>query len=165
MLIALGLLLFSIVVSNRVRKQSRIGKKTARVLIVCAVPLLVVGFVLHFSGPAPTKPLGAARSASSGAGAPAGRSAPDAAAQRAPAGWSFSFEPKSARWGQQVQIRVVPPKEDVTVYYNGRPLPARSKGNGTFVVTVPTMSKDGRFSLECGGARVEAAERLTVSAY
>lgn len=161
MLIALGLLLISIVVSNRFRKQSHIGKKTSRVLIVCAVPLLVFGFALHFSGPVPGKPSGAARSASSVAGATAGRSVPDAPS----AGWSFSFEPKSVRWGQQVEIRVVPPKEDVTIYYNGRPLPARSKGNGIFTVTVPTMSKDGRFSLECGGTRVEAAERLTVSAY
>ncbi len=165
MLIALGLLLVSIVVSNRFRKQSLIGRKVSRVLVVCAVPLLVVGFGLHFSGPAPGKASGAARSASSGAGAPAGRSAGDAAVHRPPAGWSFSFEPKSVRWGEQVEIRVVPPKEDVTIYYNGRPLPARPKGKGTFVVTVPTMSKDGRFSLECGGERVEASERLTVSAY
>jgi hypothetical protein len=164
-IIALGLLLVSIVVSNRLRKQSYIGKRTARVLLVCAVPLLAVGFALHFSGPAPGKPSGAARPASSGTGASTGRSAPDGVAQRAPVGWSFSFEPKSVRWGQQVEIRVAPPKEDVTVYYNGRPLPARSKGSGTFIVTVPTMSKDGRFSLECGGVRVEAAERLVVSAY
>jgi uncharacterized protein YcsI (UPF0317 family) len=82
----------------------------------------------------------------------------------APAGWSFSFEPRSVRWGQQVTIRVTPPKKDVTIYYNGRPLPAHGKGEGIFVVTVPTMSKDGRFRLECGGAKVEAEDRLVVTA-
>ena len=152
-LIALGLLCVSILIFNRVRKPPLVGKWTARALLGCTIPLLAAGFALHFSGPAPSDRSAALRSASS----PAAR-----AAKRAEAGWSFSFEPKSARWGQEVTIRVTPPKDDVTVYYNGRPLPARPKGNGILVVTVPAISKDGRFSLESGGTRVEAEDRLVI---
>ncbi len=82
-----------------------------------------------------------------------------------PAGWGFSFEPKSVRWGQKVQIRVTPPRENVTIYYNGIPLPAHAQEKGTFVVTIPPMSKNGYFTIDSGGKQVEAEERLLVSGY
>ncbi len=64
-----------------------------------------------------------------------------------------------------MRIRVTPPQNEVTVYYNGRPLPAHGKGNGTFIVTIPSMSKSGCFTLDSGGTRVEAKDRLVVSAH
>ena len=94
-----------------------------------------------------------------------GRAVHEAAKARMPAGWGFSFEPKSVRWGEEVRIGVTPPKITVTVYYNGRPLPAHAQENGTFVVTIPSMSKSGRFTLDSGGTRVEAKDRLVVSAH
>ena len=53
----------------------------------------------------------------------------------------------------------------MTVYYNGIPLPARAQGKGTFVVTIPSMSKSGCFTLDSGGKQMEAEDRLVVSAY
>jgi len=165
LIIALGVLLLSIVTVNWWRKPSLFGKNVAWALLALAVPLLLLGFGLHFKEPVRTAGPGPSRSAS-----PEERASPDAADRETakaplPAGFEFSFEPRSARWGQEVQIRVTPPREDVTVYYNGRPLPARALGKGTFVVTIPSMSKDGYFTLDSGGRQVKARDRLAVSAY
>ena len=94
-----------------------------------------------------------------------GRAGHGTAKARIPAGWGFTFAPRSVQWGQKVLIRVTPPREDVTIYYNGIPLPSHALGKGTFAVTIPPMSKNGRFTLDSGGTRVEAEEQLVVSAY
>ena len=147
------------------KKPSLLKRNPAWALLACAVLLLVVGLVLHFKEPATATRSGPYRSAFSGDRAVPRRAVPEAAKARMPAGWGFSFEPRSVRWGQEVQIRVTPPREAVTVYYNGRPLPARALGKGTFVVTIPSMSESGRFTLDSGGTLVEAEDRLVVSAH
>lgn len=147
------------------KKPSFLGKNPAWALLACAALLLVVGLVLHFKEPATATRSGPYRSAFSGDRIVPGRAVPEATKARMPAGWGFSFEPKSVRWGQEVQIRVTPPREAVTVYYNGRPLPARAMGKGTFVVAIPSMSESGRFTLDSGGTQVEAEDRLVVLAH
>jgi hypothetical protein len=165
LLIAAGLLFISLVIVNRMKKPSLLGKNPAWALLACAVLLLVIGVVLHFKEPAAAARPGLYRSPFSGDRISRGRAVREAAKARVPAGWGFSFEPRSVRWGQEVQIRVTPPREAVTVYYNGRPLPAHARGEGTFVVTIPPMSKSGCFTLDSGGTQVEAEDRLVVSAH
>ncbi len=164
LLIALGLLVISIVIVNRIKKPSFLGKKVARALLACAIPVLVVGLTLHLKEPPAATGPGPGRSPFSGGWIWPGRAVHGAAKARMPAGWAFSFEPRSVRWGQKVHIRVTPPREDVTVYYNGIPLPAHALGKGTFVVTIPPMSKNGYFILDSRGTQVEAEDRLVVSA-
>jgi hypothetical protein len=147
------------------KKPSFLGKNPSWALLACAGLLLVVGLVLHFEEPATATRSGPHWSAFSGDRILPGRAVREAAKARMPAEWGFSFEPRSVRWGQEVQIRVTPPREAVTVYYNGRPLPARALGKGTFVVTIPPMSKSGCFTLDSGGTQMEAEDRLVVSAH
>jgi len=147
------------------KKPSPLGKNRAWALLACAVLLFVIGLVLHFKEPARANRSGPYLSAFSGDRILPGRGVREAAKARMPAGWGFSFEPRSVRWGQEVQIRVTPPREAVTVYYNGRPLPARALEKGIFVVTIPSMSKSGRFTLDSGGTQVEGEDRLVVSAH
>ncbi len=161
----MGLLCISIVIVNRMRNPALLGRSPARALAAFAVLVLVVGLILHFREPATATRLGTDRASFSGDRISPDRAALEAARARVPAGWDFTFEPKSVRWGQEVRIRVTPPREDVTVYYNGRPLPAHAMGKGTFIVTVPPMSKNGCFTLDSGGAQVEAKDRLVVSAH
>ena len=150
---------------NRVKKPSLLGKTPARTLLACAVPVLVVGLALHLKEPAPAAGPAPYRSAFFSDWKWPGRAVHGAAKARMPAGWAFSFEPKSVRWGEKVHIRVTPPREDVTIYYNGIPLPSHALGKGTFVVTIPPMSKNGCFTLDSGGTQVEAEDRLVISAY
>jgi hypothetical protein len=165
LLIAAGLLFISILIVNRIKKPPFLGKNPAWALIACAVLLLVVGLTLHFREPATAARPGPHQPVPSGDRISPVRAIHEAAKARTPAGWDFSFEPRSARWGEEVQIRVTPPRDGVTVYYNGRPLPARAKGEGRFVVTIPSMSKSGCFTLDSGGTQVEAKDRLVVSAH
>ncbi len=77
--------------------------------------------------------------------------------------FAFTFAPKEARWGQQVEIRVPPPAETVTVYLNGMPLPKKVSGDGRMVsVTIPTTAKSGYIELERDGVRVRAEEEIRI---
>ena len=157
LLIALGLLLTSVLIMNRVRKPPLFVKGRPW-LLGCAVILLAVGFALHFREPLPERPGSDHAAAGGGRLSPDGAVAATASAGRPSAAWSFSFDPKAVRWGDEVRIRVTPEKQKVTVYYNGTPLPARALGKGVFAVTIPSISKSGYFTLERQKTRVKAAE-------
>jgi hypothetical protein len=153
LLIATGLMLLSILVVARIKNMALFGKPALLVLSLCGVLLLALGFFLHFSTPPASVKTNAP---------PLQTGQPDI--PRAGAGCTFSFEPESVRWGEEVTIRVVPEPERVTIYYNGTPLPYRGLGKGTFVVTIPSISKSGYFTLDCNGTKVNASDELVVSA-
>lgn len=146
LLIAAGLLLFSLLVVNRAKKTGLVNRWGEAALACLAALIFVAGLVLHIGTPSPARP------------APA----PVRAAPGIEKRMSFSFEPKSVRWGDEVRLQIIPETEEVTIYLNGKPLVHRAVGKGTFVVTVPSMSKSGRLAVECAGRRVESSEELTV---
>ena len=161
LLICAGLLMLSMVIVQRAKKGALFAKATSRVLLWTGLAILALGLVLQLLGP----PHDAARRAAaspSGASSAPGAQAQTAATAPALASWSFSFEPESARWGDEVRIRLVPAVENVTIYFNGTPLPHRALEKGVFAVTVPTISKSGYFVVEHGGAKVKADKELMV---
>ncbi|MCC6748169.1 MAG: hypothetical protein IT371_10950 [Deltaproteobacteria bacterium] len=91
--------------------------------------------------------------------APAPTPAP---APQAQVGLSFSFSPTSVRRGDEVTLSLSG-ATDVTVWYNGRPLPKKVLNNGlTLVVTIPGDGASGYFELEWSGQRVRSPQQLTV---
>jgi hypothetical protein len=148
LVIAAGLMLFSLLVVNRAKKIALVGRRWEAVLAGLAALIFVAGLVLHLSTPLPP------------AATPV--PAPVRAAPAANAKVRFSFTPKEVRWGEDVRIEVTPEAEKVTIYLDGKPLVHRVAGNGVFTVTVPSMSKSGRLAVEYGGRRVESGEKLTV---
>jgi hypothetical protein len=149
--IAAGLVLSSVLVVNRFKGSGLFGLLLRRMLACVAALLIVVGLILHFEIPPGTV---VRRHAIR-------RLAP-APVQPAPLG-SFSFEPKSVRWGEEVRIRMTPEVGKVDVYLNGTPLPCTSMGGGLFVVKIPSIAKSGYLALDYAGTKVRGAEELTVS--
>ncbi len=147
LVIAAGLMLFSLLVVNRAKKIALVNRRWEAVLACLAALIFVVGLVLHLKTPLPSS-------------SPA--LAPVRAAPAADAKVSFSFEPKEVRWGEEVRLQVTPEAEKITIYLDGKPLVHRAAGKGVFVVTVPSMSKSGHLVVEYGGMRVESNEELTV---
>jgi hypothetical protein len=147
LVIAAGLMLFSLLVVNRAKKTALVDRRWEAVLACLAALIFVAGLVLHLRTPLP----------------PASTApAPVRAAPAADKKVSFSFEPKKVRWGQEVRLQVTPDAEKVTIYLDGKPLVHRAVERGVFVVTVPSMSKSGRIVVECAGRRVESDDELTV---
>lgn len=147
LMIAAGLLLFSLLVVNRAKKTGLVNKRAEAAVVCLAALVFVAGLVLHIRTPLPPA-----------SGAPAPVSAVPAAKGKV----HFSFEPKTVRWGDEVRLQVTPDAEKVTIYLSGKPLVHRAAGKGVFVVTVPSMSKSGRLAVEYAGRRVESSEELTV---
>jgi hypothetical protein len=76
---------------------------------------------------------------------------------------SFSFHPNSARRGEDVNLYVSPPGQNVTVFFDGRPLPKKAYDDSArLVVTVPGDANSGYFELEWKGIRFRASEELIV---
>ena len=153
LLIAAGLALFSVLVVNRIKGAGLFGRSSRLALSCICVFLLALGLVLHLKVP----PEGVALSARS-------RQTVVFPVTSQTSRWSFSFEPKTVRWGEDVRLRVTPTIEKIEVYLNGNPLPSRTIGPGAFVVTIPTISRSGYFTLDCAGTKVRATEELIVSA-
>ena len=159
LLIFAGLFILSVMIVHRAKKAALFGKYSSRALLLCGLSLLALGFILQIEGPVPPAPH---------VGAPEGLGTPPTTGPRgkggssSPASWGFSFEPQSVRWGEEVRIKVAPGMEKITVYYNGRPLPARALEKGMFAVTIPTISKSGYFVVDCGGTKLKAAQELVV---
>jgi hypothetical protein len=150
LLISAGLALFSVLVVNRVKRTTLFARRSLSIIAFIAGSLFVAGLVLHLRTPPGTV-----------ADPPVPR--PAMPFQSPPIQWAFSFEPKTVRWGEDVQLRVTPAIDKIEVYLNGNPLPSRIIGRGVFVVTVPTISKSGYFTLNCAGTKVQATAELTVS--
>jgi hypothetical protein len=150
LLITAGLVLFSVLVVSRLKGTTLFARRSLLVITFTAGSLLIAGLFLHLRVPlstgAQSQVLGSAVSLQS----PTPR-------------WVFSFEPKTVRWGEDVQLQVTPAIDKIEVYLNGNPLPSRIIRSGVFVVTVPTISKSGYFTLNCAGTKVRATAELIVS--
>jgi hypothetical protein len=150
LLIAAGLVLFSVLVMNRVKGGGLFGR-TSRFITGCTSGvLLALGLLLHFST-APGTLTGVQN-----------RETTAPHCTQPAREFTFSFEPKAVRWGEKVRLQVTPEIEKVDVYLNGTPLPCRTIGRSLFVVTVPTIARSGYFTLDCGSTKVRAAEELVV---
>lgn len=75
----------------------------------------------------------------------------------------FTFHPESARRGGEVTLFLTPPRPNVTVFYNGRPLPKKVLAGGQrIIITIPGDGRSGFFELEFNGKRYRAQKRLRV---
>ncbi len=146
LIIAAGLMLFSLLVVNRAKKMALVNRRWEAALACLAAVVFVAGLVLHVRTPLPLP-------------SPAPARAP---AQAAGTNVSFSFQPKQVRWGEEVRLHVSPDAKNVTVYLDGRPLVHRAADKGVLAVTIPSMSKSGRLAVECAGRRVESDGELTI---
>ncbi len=146
-LISAGLVLCAILIVDKARARGMFRRPAAITLAVCAALLFGTGLALHLSTPPPAGIIETTRQV----------------ARTEPVKWSFAFEPKGVRWGEEVRLRVTPETDDFTVYFNGRPLPKKTVGRGSAAVTIPANSKSGYFTLDFDGTRVEAGEQLTVT--
>ena len=143
-LIASGLLLFSIMVGGRMTRMVRGAYIVA--LSLASVLLFVSGLVLHVGEPV--------REKEGSVGRREERSVPHA---------GVTFSPASVRRGQEVEIRIEPFDESATVYFNGRPLPKRiDKEAGTFRVTIPSTGRTDYVEIDVKGKRIHSSEQLTV---
>jgi hypothetical protein len=76
---------------------------------------------------------------------------------------TFRFAPTVARRGSEVTLFLDPPRQGVSVFYNGRPMPKRVfEGGKRIVVTVPADARSGYFELEYDSERFRAKKRLRV---
>jgi hypothetical protein len=150
LLIAAGLVLFSVVVVNRVKGTTLFARRSFLIIAFVAGSLFAAGLFLHLRMPL-------------GTGAHPQVLGPTVPFRSSTAQWIFSFEPKTVRWGEDVQFHVTPAIDKIEVYLNGNPLPSRTIRSGVFVVTIPTISKSGYFTLNCAGTKVRATAELIVS--
>jgi hypothetical protein len=150
LLIAAGLVLFSVLVMNRVKGTTLFARRSLLIFTFIAGSLFAAGLVLHLRTPPGI----------GGYPPVLGLAVPF---QFPTSQWVFSFEPKTVRWGEDVQLQVTPAIDKIEVYLNGNPLPSRIIRSGVFVVTVPTISKSGYFTLNCAGTKVRATTELIVS--
>lgn len=76
---------------------------------------------------------------------------------------AFDFRPKSGRRGREVMLLVTPPRPNVIVFYNGRPLPKKTlEGGRKIIVTIPGDARSGHFELEYKGDRYKSAQPFRV---
>lgn len=76
---------------------------------------------------------------------------------------AFTVAPEAARRGAEVTLTLTPAANDVSVYFDGRPLPMRVLGNGKrIVVTVPSDAKTGYFEVEYKGQRYRSPKKFRV---
>jgi hypothetical protein len=75
----------------------------------------------------------------------------------------FEVSPAAGRRGAEVTITVKPAREEVTVFFDGRPLPKRvMQGGRIVVVTIPSDARSGYFELELDGKRYRAKKIFKV---
>jgi hypothetical protein len=77
--------------------------------------------------------------------------------------FDFTFAPKWAKPGEDVQIKMSQPNQGVMVCFNGSPLPKKTLPDGkTIIVTVPGNANSGYFELKYGKTRYRSSEQLIV---
>ncbi len=75
----------------------------------------------------------------------------------------FAVTPSSGARGSEVTITVTPPRDGITVFFDGRPLPKRVlQGGRVLVVTIPSDARSGHFELELDGQRYRAKQIFRV---
>ena len=148
-LIAIAMFSFSVLIVSKLGARIPLTRARSTLIFVAGVVFLGAGLYLHLSGK------------------PADRQAiPRVHKQekRAADTFTFTFAPREARWGQQVDIQVPFPAESVTVYLNGTPLPKKVSGDGrTVSVTIPTATKSGYIEIEHDGTRVRGEEQIQIA--
>jgi hypothetical protein len=146
-LIVAGLILLSAVVANRAKGLVLFGQKVSRTITLFGAIFCVVGIILHFESPIPER-----------------INAPEIIKPALSESKEFqvSFEPKMAAWGQRVLLKVMPPVDRADVYLNDNPLPSVAKGNGVFVVTIPSISKSGYFTVSTNNKKIRSSNELIV---
>jgi hypothetical protein len=147
--IAAGLVLFSAIVANRAKDMILFGRRTSWMMALGGVFICAVGVFLQFEIPVTARPMQLAATNT---------------VLKNNEDFQVSFEPKTAYWGQAVRIRVWPPADRIDVYLNDNPLPSVPKGDGIFMVTIPTVSKSGFFTVSVKGNKIRAKEELKISA-
>jgi hypothetical protein len=148
-LIMAGLLLVSIVAGLTVFIHLPFGKLPRLAVVALGVIILAVGIVIHVTAPASVSPSPAVETVH----------------QTNPVSETgFTFSPKEAKWGQEVEVRVRKPGKTMEVYYNGLPLPARIADNGDLlVITIPSTSRSGYFMVKVDGKDIKNPEKLIVT--
>lgn len=75
----------------------------------------------------------------------------------------FVVTPTSGARGSEVTITVSPPRDGITVFFDGRPLPKRVlQGGRVLVVTIPSDARSGHFELELEGQRYRSKQVFRV---
>jgi hypothetical protein len=75
----------------------------------------------------------------------------------------FTFAPPAGRRGSEVTLTLTPPRQDVMVYFDGRPLPKKVLARGRrIVITIPSDARTGYFELELKGRRYRANQVFRV---
>jgi hypothetical protein len=148
-LIAIAMFSLSVLIVSKLGARIPLTRATRMLILVAGTLSLVAGLYLHLSEK------------------PGNRQAiPRVHKQekRAADTFTFTFAPREARWGQQVDIQVPFPAESVTVYLNGMPLPKKVSGDGrTVTVTIPTATKSGYIEIEHDGTRVRGKEQILIA--
>ena len=147
-LIAFAMLAFSVFIVSKIGGKILLSRRTQTMVLLFGAASLSFGLYLHLTQTPGATPRAAVVNR-----------------QKKPAGesFTFTFSPRQARWGDQIEIQVTFPAESATVYLNGMPLPKRVSGGRTIRVTVPSGAKTGYLELERDGARSRAEEQITVS--
>jgi len=89
---------------------------------------------------------------------------PGPGAPPAPAAFTCELVPDHAARGQEIEIHLRPPREIVSIFYNGRPIPKIVKSGGAiFIVTVPGDAVSGAFEIQVEGKTIPCQPHLTVT--
>ena len=76
---------------------------------------------------------------------------------------AFKVVPQSGRRGSEVTLLLTPPRQEVLVVFNDRPLPKKVlQGGARIVVTIPGDARTGFFELEYNGRRYRAEKPFKV---
>lgn len=76
---------------------------------------------------------------------------------------SFTVAPAHGPRGSEVALTLSPPRQEVTVFFNGRPLPKKVYQRGKrIVVTVPADAHTGYFEVEYNNRRYRAPKKFRV---
>jgi len=148
-LIALAMFSFSVLIVSKLGARIPLTRARSTLILVAGVLFLGAGLYLHL-GEKPVDRQAIPRKQKQ--------------EKRAADPFTFTFAPREAKWGQQVDIQVPFPGESVTVYLNGMPLPRKVSGDGrTVTVTIPTATKSGYIEIEHDGARVRGGEQILIA--
>jgi hypothetical protein len=75
----------------------------------------------------------------------------------------FSFAPRAGQRGSEATLFISPPRQNVRVFYNDRPLPIKIlQGGRQIVVTIPGDARSGYFSVEYNNRSYKAKRRFRV---
>jgi hypothetical protein len=147
--IIMGLVLLSAVVANRAKGLVLFGLRTSWIITISGAVIFAIGIFLQLESPSLIK----------------GRDTIVVKeATKKNKEYRIYFDPKKAVWGHQVRLKVMPAVDKVDVYLNDNPLPSVSKGDGVFMVTIPSISKSGFFTISIKGLKIKADEKLEVFA-